>query len=87
MYYSFKISSSVLFSFFVFVFRLTGCKLAWQLDQDKWDELCTRYAGGLLFSRLIKVTFIMRYIFFVNNPFILVKILIPDPKSDGNFDL
>ena len=31
-------------------------KLAWQYVRDKSDELYTRYAGGLLFSRLIKVT-------------------------------
>ena len=38
------------------VFRLTKRKLALQFVRDKSDELYTRYAGGLLFSRLIKVT-------------------------------
>ena len=29
---------------------------------------------------------VVKTYFFVNNPVILVKILFPDPKSDGNFD-
>ena len=33
-----------------------GRELAWQFLQDNWDELHNRYAGGLLFSRLVKVT-------------------------------
>nr|XP_058942457.1 puromycin-sensitive aminopeptidase-like [Pocillopora verrucosa] len=35
---------------------LAGRELAWQFVEDNWDELYTRYAGGLLFSRLIKMT-------------------------------
>jgi len=35
---------------------LTGRELAWQFLKEHWDELYNRYAGGLLFSHLIKVT-------------------------------
>jgi len=35
---------------------LTGRELAWQFLKEHWDELYNRYAGGLLFSWLIKVT-------------------------------
>ncbi|KAJ7390104.1 hypothetical protein OS493_027136 [Desmophyllum pertusum] len=35
---------------------LMGRELAWQFLQDNWDELHNRYAGGLLFSRLVKAT-------------------------------
>lgn len=35
---------------------LAGRELAWRFVEDNWDELYTRYAGGLLFSRLIKMT-------------------------------
>ena len=31
-----------------------GRELAWQFVQENWDELYNRYAGGLLFARLIK---------------------------------
>ena len=43
---------SVLFSLFVFAFSLTHLAIV----QNNWDELYTRYARGLLFSCLIKVT-------------------------------
>ena len=46
-------------SYFVFVFSLVGRELAWQFVQDNWDELYNRYAGGLLFPRLIKVTYLI----------------------------
>ena len=36
-----------------------GRELAWQFVQDNWDELYNRYAGGLLFPRLIKVTYLI----------------------------
>lgn len=35
---------------------LAGRELAWRFVEDNWDKLYTRYAGGLLFSRLIKMT-------------------------------
>ena len=46
----------LVFPLFVFISSLAGRELAWQFVEDNWDELYTRYAGGLLFSRLIKVT-------------------------------
>ncbi|XP_022788315.1 puromycin-sensitive aminopeptidase-like [Stylophora pistillata] len=57
----FSMSSAVRSQDTVFVIAgvtgsLAGRKLAWQFVQDNWDELYTRYAGGLLFSRLIKMT-------------------------------
>ena len=49
----------LVFPLFVFISSLAGRELAWQFVEDNWDELYTRYAGGLLFSRLIKVTFVI----------------------------
>ena len=53
--YKFSLYFLCLFSFF----SLAGRELAWRFVEDNWDELYTRYAGGLLFSRLIKVTFVI----------------------------
>ena len=52
--YKFSLYFLCLFSFF----SLAGRELAWRFVEDNWDKLYTRYAGGLLFSRLIKVTFV-----------------------------
>ena len=53
--YKFSLYFLCLFSFF----SLAGRELAWRFVEDNWDELYTRYAGGLLFSRLIKVNFVI----------------------------
>ena len=53
--YKFSLYFLCLFSFF----SLAGRELAWRFVEDNWDKLYTRYAGGLLFSRLIKVTFVI----------------------------
>ena len=50
----------VFYFVFVFGFSLVGRELAWQFVQDNWEELYNRYAGGLLFPRLIKVTYCVR---------------------------
>ena len=44
----------------VYVFSLEGRELAWQFVEDNCDELNTR---GLLFSRLIKVTFVIQKLY------------------------
>lgn len=54
-----QIQIFLVFPLFVFISSLAGRELAWRFVEDNWDELYTRYAGGLLFSRLIKVTFVI----------------------------